>query len=489
MIHSMNEPEPPPSSLFRCEPSLTILSRLALREPRAQEWLAQALVGRLNELAETAFAVAAETGGPISRVLAELVSERAQPELAERLMRHCDERNFRESVPLLEVAEAATRRHLVFLYSSLSLRPDAGQIFELAKTLGSLGSRSAGLRQWQKALRCHQEALDTWKSLAATHGSDEVLLRQAISLSNIGHVHGELRDWEEALAATEESVRQLRQLVSSGYEAAMPALAVTLRHLGIIQSELKRPGEALANSDEGLKIQVALETKDPLTHLPERARDLTNSAGRLMELGRWEEALPMMEEALNIRQDLAAERPESFVPHLALSFHNLGTLLHELGREEEGLAAMEKAVKLRRELAMANPGAFLELLAGSLTNLGNRLTDRDRLDEALEVTEEAIGCYQILLDLSPQRFLPNLANRLLHLCDLLDRLGRQEHLFAAAETGLRILLPHHPSSPWDPLSYQIGSLCGEYLRASAATGRPRDEELYREVVAAWTGGG
>jgi tetratricopeptide (TPR) repeat protein len=484
----MSEPEPSLFGLRSQQPALTVLCRLAERQPHTEEWLARALTGRLNQLAETAFEVTAETGGPISRVLAELVSERARPKLAERLMRRCNERDFRESVPLLEVAEAATRRHLVCLYSSLSLRPDAGQLFELALTLGNLGSRRARLGHLPEALRYHQEALETWKSLVATHGIDEVLLNHAISLSNIGQIHGVLRDWQEALAPTEESVRQLRQLVLSGNETALPHLAVGLRNLGIIQSELKRPKEALATNLEGLKIQRSLTAKDPLAHRPELARDLTNSAGRLLELGRRDEALPLMKEALEIRREQAAERPEIFLPQLALSLHNLGVLLHELGRDDESLSATQKAVELRRQLAVANPEAFLELLARSLYNLSNRLLERDCLDEALDITGEVIGCYQSLLDLSPQRFLPDLADRLTHYNNILERLGRMEDRFESAEAGLRLLLPYIGSHR-EALSGWLDLVLGDYFDSSAATGRPRDPELTRQVFAARAGGG
>ncbi len=104
--------------------ALTVLSRLASRRPEAREWLARAFEGRLAELSEEALDVAVETGGPIGQVLAALVGDQADPNLAERLMLRCDERDFRESVPLREVAEVATRRQLEFLKSELSARPE-----------------------------------------------------------------------------------------------------------------------------------------------------------------------------------------------------------------------------------------------------------------------------------------------------------------------------------------------------------------------------
>lgn len=155
--------------------ALTVLSRLALRRPEARGWLAGALDGRLSELAEAGLEAAVETGGPIGSVLAELIKEQAGPRLAERLMLRCEERDYRESVPLLEIAEAVARRHLLFLYGSLPLRSQPGQLLKIATTHNNLGSWQARLGNWREAFSSHQKALTIRKDLATVHNVEEAL--------------------------------------------------------------------------------------------------------------------------------------------------------------------------------------------------------------------------------------------------------------------------------------------------------------------------
>ncbi|HSG39816.1 MAG TPA: hypothetical protein VLE27_09280, partial [Thermoanaerobaculia bacterium] len=87
-----------------------MLTRIAQRRPAADEWLRSAFHGRLASLAESALDVAVETGDPIGLALAREIEEHATEELAERLMDRCDDLRYRPSLPLREVALAATAK-------------------------------------------------------------------------------------------------------------------------------------------------------------------------------------------------------------------------------------------------------------------------------------------------------------------------------------------------------------------------------------------
>ncbi len=95
--------------------ALTVLTRLAVRRPEQKADLARAFEGRLEELADPALEVAVEIGDPVGQVLATKVEDSGEYGLALRLVRFCEDDFFDSSVPLREVALAATQKSLDFL--------------------------------------------------------------------------------------------------------------------------------------------------------------------------------------------------------------------------------------------------------------------------------------------------------------------------------------------------------------------------------------
>jgi len=88
--------------------TLSVLTRLAQRQPELGGWLRTAFQGRLEQLAELALDVAVGTGDPIGRALAEVIEESQSVEVLALVQAHCDDEKYRFSVPLREVARAAT---------------------------------------------------------------------------------------------------------------------------------------------------------------------------------------------------------------------------------------------------------------------------------------------------------------------------------------------------------------------------------------------
>src|SRR3954447_20074999 len=91
--------------------SFTVLTRRAQRVPEAAAQLSHILRGQMDHLAEPAIEVAAETGDPIGRVLAEELKERPRPELALKLV----ERLPAQSIALREFGVIATQQALTAL--------------------------------------------------------------------------------------------------------------------------------------------------------------------------------------------------------------------------------------------------------------------------------------------------------------------------------------------------------------------------------------
>src|SRR6185312_13389051 len=111
--------------------TLTVLTRLAQRQPELGGWLRTAFQGRLGQLAELALDVAVGTGDPIGLALAEELEQEAPPELMVRLQKKCDDERYRYSVPLREVACITTGKVLVVLKKQGNL--DESQMHELSR--------------------------------------------------------------------------------------------------------------------------------------------------------------------------------------------------------------------------------------------------------------------------------------------------------------------------------------------------------------------
>jgi tetratricopeptide (TPR) repeat protein len=293
--------------------TLTVLTRLAQRRPEAEEWLRAAFRGRLEALAENGLEVAVETGDPIGLVLAREVEESAKEGLAKRLMDRCDEARYISSLPLREVALAATlkKRDLFEARHSLLASPPEEISVERARLANNLGYRLKDLGRREEALKATEEAVDIHRDLAGRR-PDAFLPDLAKSLNNLGNSLRDLGRREEALKATEEAVDVYRDLAGRRPDAFLPDLAMSLNNLGTM----------------------------------------------LSDLGRREEALKATEEAVDVYRDLAGRRPDAFLPVLATSLNNLGNKLSDLERREEALKATEEAVRILSPFFLRYPSAF-----------------------------------------------------------------------------------------------------------------------------------
>ncbi len=367
--------------------ALTVLTRLARRRSEEERWLARAFEGHLEELAETALAVAVEVGDPVGRVLAGFVSG-VSGELAKRLMDRCDQNDYAKSVPLREVACEASRRWLEFL-REIWPKPDPEQLLVLTRAESNLGLRLSDLGRREEALEATREAVEVRRRLTAAR-PDVDLPALALSLNNLGVWLSDLGRREEALEASREATEILQRLAASRPDAFLHELAQSLNNLGKMLSGVGRYKEALEATREAIDIRRRLVAARLHDSLPTLAQSLNNLGADLSALGRREETVEASREAVEIDRQLVASRPDAFLPDLAQSLSNLGNGLSDVGRHKEALEAASEAVEIRRRLAMSRPDAFLPDLALSLNNLGNRLSDVGRRKEAFETVEEAV---------------------------------------------------------------------------------------------------
>ncbi|MCG8356528.1 MAG: tetratricopeptide repeat protein, partial [Kiloniellales bacterium] len=328
--------------------ALTVLTRMAPREPNARAWLERALHYDLERLAEPAMAVAIETGDPIGQVLAKALVDQPNAQLAATL----EAQMPHQTVALREAAAAATS--------------------------------------------IYYHGLKAVAVAVAEPKPDDVTQELARIATHLANRLSDLGRREEALTAAQEAVDIRRDLAQAQPDAFKPYLATSLNNLGTMLSHLGRREEALTAAQEAVNIRRDLAQVRPDAFKPDLAMSLNNLGTRLRDLGRREEALTAAQEAVDIRRDLAQARPDAFKPDLAASLNNLGNMLSALGRREEALTAAREASEIYRDLAQARPDAFKPDLATSLNNLGNMLSRLGRREEALTAAREASEIYRDL---------------------------------------------------------------------------------------------
>jgi tetratricopeptide (TPR) repeat protein len=418
----------------RLQAALTVLTRLAKRDPTATRHLDAAFRLRpLAPLAEAALAVAQAEGDPIGRHLATALAEADDAELAARLYPRLPE----TTTALREVALEVTRQRQQAVLAALDDQASDEEWSELAGFWNDLSVRLGEVGRREEGLAAIEEAVKVYRRLEESR-PEAFEPNLATSLNNLSidlAVSGRL---EEGLAAIEEAVAILRRLAESRPEAFEPDLAMSLNNLSVRLAVSGRLEEGLAAIEEAVAIRRRLAKLHPEVFDPDLAQSLNNLSIRLQGFGRREEGVAAIAESVKVYRRLAESRPEAFEPALATSLNNHAVHLAEVGRREDGLAAIEEAVTIRRRLTESRPEVFESDLATSLSNLSLRLAQVGRLQEGLAAIEEVVAIRNRLAESRPEVFEPDLAASMTNLSIRLGDLGHKEEGLAANEEAVTI---------------------------------------------------
>ncbi len=471
------------ASAERAKGALTVLTRLARRDPTQTPWLQAALSGRLERLAAPVLAVAVETGAPytgepVVSTVWNTLSEAPTLETLQALDRELSE-HYWTTVNLRELAAAVCK----WLYWNICGLPDPQPEevrVEHARLANNLSLRLRDLGRREDAIKASEEAVRLYRELAAAR-PEAFTPDLARSLNNLSNCLRDLGRREEALNASEEAVRLHRELAAAQPEAFTPDLARSLNNLSNRLSGLGRREDALNVSEEAVRLYRELAAARPEAFTPDLASSLNNLSIRLSALGRREDALKASEETVRLYRELAAARPEAFTPDLAGSLNNLSNRLSGLGRREDALKASEEAVRLYRELAAARPEAFTPDLAALLSNLSACLSDLGRREEAVDVIEEAVSLRRELAAARPEAFTPDLASSLGVHGHCLAGLGRAEAAAGASRKGVERLAPMFLALPaaFAPL---MQGLVENYRWQCEAAGVAEDAAMLAPIV-------
>ena len=184
------------SQKMDCKNGLTVLTRIAARNPEESHKLEAALKGRLEHLAPLAIEVALETGDPIGQTLACVLSVKPDPTLANDLRKHIPKKTVALREVALEVMQQCIDAHKI-QNTNKSRREVAALLNDTTWTL-------TDLNRYDEALAAIEEAVELYRTMQATcTGAVESGL--AMSLNNLGIALGIVGRLEDALDATKEA--------------------------------------------------------------------------------------------------------------------------------------------------------------------------------------------------------------------------------------------------------------------------------------------
>ena len=304
-------------------------------------------------------------------------------------------RRSRGPVPLIE----ALIRFMEGYYSPEQLREFGARIALEAATLddeAQVGHRAAFTRLLESpSLATHREKLISLAPWAINDGpgdqryvperpvAAQTLYKQALSLTDSGHI-------PEALAAWDELVRRFGD---SDAQPELEYVAIALINKGIAHGTMNRPNDALAAWQE---VVNRFEFGDGEIFQGTVARALVSRAAMLGTLNRPEDALAICDSVLH---RFAAMDTPAVLAEVASALICKGITFANLNRPIEAVAAWDEVME---RFGSSSEPAIERQVASTLLTKGDFLSDSNQPEEALEAWVELVQHFESS-DVAPVR--------------------------------------------------------------------------------------
>jgi len=273
--------------------------------------------------------------------------------------------------------------------------------WRLAEALVTFFDLRAHWKDWR---RTHDLALDAARR-------EDSLRGQAVTLRNIGRLHWEQNQWDEARAYFERALPILRE-VDRVHEA------YTLVDLGRLHRYQGRSEDAIEALRASLEIfrELAAEGEDSAHG---EASALLRLSDVYRDQGRWNDAMQSLDRSIQVFRMLKDSHAEAY------AMRSKGDLYRDQARWDEARKYYDASLGIFRDLGDQR------WVARTLRSLGDLYRYEGRYDEALQCLKE---CLPLFVNLGYDRWV---ARTLRSLGDLYRDQGRWDHALATLEDALQ----------------------------------------------------
>lgn len=249
---------------------------------------------------------------------------------------------------------------LKYLLQAEAIRQEIGDLSNLARTQGRIGTTYEDLGQLPQALEYQRKAADLHRQV----GDKD---RYATALYDCGRVQRSLGKYTDALTSYQEALAIRQQLGDKRRVAdVLNVLGITYKDLG--------------------EYELAYQHYEDMLKLKEEAKDTRGVAQGSMNIGVLLRNLDRPEEAAeSFRKSLLSFQTLKDTSGIVSTLGNLGLAYFDLGKYDSAETTTREALAI----AHRQKNKILEIK--NLINLGNTLNFENRLDEGLSIYQQALA--------------------------------------------------------------------------------------------------
>ena len=248
--------------------------------------------------------------------------------------------------------------------------PDQSRITAQQAYLDARRLRNQQTAEAQRAaLAKYREALPVWRSL-------EDRRMEAFALHDLGMLHGDLGEYQQALEAYAQARALYQRLDNWRGQTAV------LNNIGWIYAALGEHQQAIAFYEEVLQTTRAAASADERRENP---RTLSNLGAEYAALGNYQKALALHQQVLALRRAGNDRRG------LAITLNNIASCYQHLGEKQQALDYYNQALAFMPDVGeVFYTATTLTNIGGLYADLGEPHKARDHFNQALAL-RRAIG--------------------------------------------------------------------------------------------------
>ncbi|XP_078685966.1 uncharacterized protein LOC144918800 [Branchiostoma floridae x Branchiostoma belcheri] len=243
----------------------------------------------------------------------------------------------------------------------------------------TLGAVYMDRKEWVPARELFEKVLEMEQTLY--RGPNPLM---AMTLSNLGSVHGEMLDHNTALQYLQRAEKISEDVFGEG--TPHPQVALIWNNMGMTYKDMGNIPKALEYLTRSLQMRVAIYGDD--NPHPDIGASLGNMGILMAKLGNIDMAATCFEKALKKFRGSYGNRNH---PSIAGTLDNLGIIFYEKGDYHESLKHHREALEMKQELYGGKPNVSIALTMNNLANTYKALGEHDT---ALGLFQQSLDVYE-----------------------------------------------------------------------------------------------